>query len=62
MYKIKAKRLEKGWSQEELEQKSGVSRAIISALETKQEAQTSTATLLKLSHALGCTVNEIFIA
>ena len=62
MYRVKEKRKELGWSQEVLSEKSGVSRAIISALETDDSAQTSVGTLIKLGNAFGCRVADIFVA
>lgn len=62
MYRVKEKRKELGWSQEVLSEKSGVSRAIISALETDDSAQTSVRTLIKLANAFGCRVADIFVA
>lgn len=61
MYAVKKKREELGISQEELSKKSGVSRTIISALETKNDTITSTMTLLKIADALGCNVSDIFL-
>jgi len=61
-YKIREKRLELGISQEELAEMSGVSRSIISGLESGRVKVTTTETLLKLSQALGCRVKEIFFA
>ena len=62
MYRVKEKRKELGWSQEVLSEKSGVSRAIISALETDDSARTSVGTLIKLANAFGCRVADIFVA
>ncbi len=59
-YKIKEKRLELGISQEQLSEMSGVSRSIISGLESGKTTVTTTETLLKLSRALGCRVKDIF--
>jgi len=53
-------RRERGWSQQELAAKSGVSRAEVSAVETARQAP-STATALRLAAALGRTVEELFI-
>lgn len=47
-------------SQEELAKKSGVSRSIISGLETGKTLVTKTTTLQKIANALGKTINEIF--
>ena len=59
-FKIKEKRIELGMSQEQLSELSGVSRTIISGLESGKTTVTTTDTLLKLSNALGCRVKDIF--
>lgn len=59
-YRIKELRDEKRMTQEELAEKSGVSRTIISMLENKSSQSTSTKTLVKLATALGVTVDHIF--
>lgn len=61
-YRIKEVRESMGMTQEELAKKSGVSRGTIAALEKDSGAATSTKTLLKLAHALGTTVSQIFLA
>lgn len=61
-YNIKAIRESKGMSQEELSAKSGVSRPIISMLETGTRETTTTKTLLALAKALDVSVDEIFFA
>ena len=58
--KIKVMRVGKKMSQEELSQKSGVSRTIISELETGRREVTTTSTLIKIATALESTVTEIF--
>lgn len=60
-YRVKQKRQELKLSQAELADKSGVSRATISALENGDLKRTTTDTLIKLANALGCTVGEIFL-
>lgn len=60
-YKIKALRTELGMSQEALSESSGVSRAIISALESGREVTTTTETLSKLAKTLGVNVSDIFL-
>lgn len=60
-YRVKQKRQELKLSQAELADKSGVSRATISALENGDLKRTTTDTLIKLADALGCTVGEIFL-
>ena len=59
-YKIKMMREKKKMTQEALSEKAGVSRAIISRLESGAEVVTTTETLLKIANALGCRVSEIF--
>lgn len=59
-FKIKQLRKESRMSQEELAEKSGVSRATISGLETKVNPITTTETLQKLASALNVEVSEFF--
>lgn len=59
-YKIKECREELNMSQTELSQKAGVSRTIISGLESGAITVTTTDTLLKISKALNKKVSEIF--
>lgn len=59
-YKIKERREELGMTQEELAEKSGISRTTISALETDCQKSTSSKTLLKIASALDTTVEHIF--
>ncbi len=65
MYSIKEKRIEKGWSQEKLADKSGVSRTTLSKLETAEEngdeVITTTDTLINIANALECSVSDIFL-
>lgn len=61
-YKIKEFREELKMSQEELSQKSGVSRATISGLESGRVTTTSTDTLFKIAEALNKKPNDIFLA
>lgn len=61
-YRIKEAREKKKMTQEELAEKSGISRATISALENGTMRATSTKTLLKLAEALGTTVESIFFS
>ena len=61
-YKIKELRDAKRMTQEELAEKSGVSRGTIVALESGNVKNTTTATLLKLAQGLGTTVDDIFFA
>lgn len=59
-YKIKHFREERAMTQEELAQKSGVSRGTISALENEESKNATTSTLMKLASALGVTLDELF--
>lgn len=59
-YKIKELREEKKMSQEDLSKKSGVSRTIISGLESGTIKETSTKTLRKIAVALEKKVSDIF--
>ena len=58
-YKIREVREAKNISQEELSQKSGVSRSIISALENGM-TNTTSKTLANIAKALGVSVDQIF--
>ncbi|MBQ6053028.1 MAG: helix-turn-helix transcriptional regulator [Clostridia bacterium] len=59
--KLKEIRKSKGMTQEELAEKSGVSRGTIVALENNEgKVVTKTSTLLKLAAVLGCAVSDIF--
>lgn len=60
-YKIREIRESKNLSQTELAEKSQVSRAIISGLESGRITETSTKTLVKIADALGCKVSDIFL-
>ena len=60
--KIKESRKSQQISQEKLAEMSGVSRTIISGIESGRIEITTTATLKKISKALGKTVEEIFFS
>lgn len=60
-FKIKERREEAGISQEELSKISGVSRTIISGLESGTITTTTTKTLVKIAEALGLKVSDIFL-
>jgi len=60
--KIKAYRMQKKLTQVELSTMAGVSRTTISGLESGRVVNTTADTLLKLSKALGGTINDIFFA
>lgn len=59
-YKIREARNKRKMSQQELAEKSGVSRATISGLETGRIKVTTTDTLLKISCALKMKISDIF--
>ena len=61
-YNIKQRREELNMSQEELSLKSGVSRSIISELESgKRVENTTIETIVKISRALDSPIQEIFL-
>lgn len=59
--KIKEIRKEKGITQTELAEKAGVSRTIVSGLESGVIKTTTTTTLTKIANALGKKVSDIFL-
>lgn len=59
-YRVKEIREKCGLSQEMLSKKSGVSRTIISGLESGTIKETSTKTLFKIAKALKVKVSDIF--
>ena len=59
-YRRKEIRKEKNMTQEQLAKESGVSRAIISGLESGRTTVTSTKTIMKIAKALQCEVSFIF--
>lgn len=60
-YTIKDIRQKHKMTQEELSKKSGVSRAIISGLESGERVVTSTETLSRLAKALESKVSDLFL-
>ena len=60
--KIKERREFLKMSQQELAEKSAVSRATISSLENNSERNTSTKILKRIASALDTTVGELFFA
>lgn len=60
MFRIREYREAENMTQEQLSKKSGVSRAIISGLESGSIKVTTTETLKKISSALGKNVSDIF--
>lgn len=61
LYRVREKRKELGMSQEELSEKAGVSRVIISKLENDEKVVTTTSTLLSIADAMNCRVSDIFL-
>ena len=59
--KITQLRNDNHWSQEELAEKAGVSRATICGLESGSISVTTTETLMKIASALGKKVSDIFL-
>lgn len=59
--KIKDIRISKDMTQEELAEKSGISRTTIHGLETGKITNTNTDTLLKIAAALGITIDGLFL-
>ena len=60
-YRIKELREEKRMTQEELSEKSGVSRTIISKLEQEKPVNMLTDTLSKIASALDVKVSSLFL-
>lgn len=58
--KLKKCRIDREMTQEELAQRSGVSRQTISSIENDGAAAATTKTLAKIAAALGTTVGELF--
>ena len=59
-YRIKELRIEKKMSQEELAEKSNVSRTTISTLESGSDRTVLTSTLQRIAAALDTTVDKLF--
>ena len=59
-FRIKEHRQKIGMSQQELSDKSGVSRTIISGLESGRITVTSTGTLAKIADVLNIEIGDIF--
>ncbi|WP_407717153.1 helix-turn-helix transcriptional regulator [Hornefia butyriciproducens] len=60
-YRIRELRNEMHITQEELARMSGVSRSIISELESGKREVTTTDTIIKIASALGKKPNDIFL-
>lgn len=60
-YRIREIREQKGISQAELCEKTGITRATIWRLETEPDAVTTSKTLCKISDVLGVTIDELFL-
>ena len=61
LFRVKEEREKKGMTQEELAKKAGVSRTIISGLESGTINVTTTKTLKKIAEALDKNVSDIFL-
>ena len=60
-FRIKEIREREHMTQEELAKGSGVSRQLISLLETGKLTVTKTDTLVRLSQQLGCKIQDLFL-
>jgi transcriptional regulator with XRE-family HTH domain len=60
--KIKQLREEKDWAQQELADKTGISRPTISQIENGMVHSPSADNLIKIANALEVDVNELFVA
>lgn len=58
--KLKEARTKKGWTQQELAEKSGVSRTTICLLENHKADCANTNTLVRLADALNMKVSSLF--
>ena len=61
VYKGKLLRIAKGLTQDQLSAESGVSRSIISGLESGRTEITTTKTLLHIANALGVQLDDLFL-
>lgn len=59
-YRIKEIREKQKMTQEQLEQKSGISRQTISAIENGRAENVMVGTLLAIANALGMTIDDLF--
>ena len=58
-FNVKRFREEKGWTQSELSERSGVGRITISRMESGALEETSAGTLIKLANALECDMGDL---
>jgi|MGYP000014894370 transcriptional regulator with XRE-family HTH domain len=59
MFRIKERRMELDMSQEQLAQKSGISRMTISMLENGKQQDIKVSTLKRLAENLQCTIADL---
>ena len=59
--RLKELRIERGISQEELAEKSGISRTTLSKIENNEEAAVNTRTIAKLAEVFDVKPSEIFL-
>ena len=57
--KVKALRMRKGMTQEELSKKAGISRQTLSYIETGKTVNITVATLMKLAEVLECKADDL---
>ena len=60
-YRVEEFRKRRGMTQEQLAEKSGISRQTINDIETDNEKTVKSSTLLKLAKALETTVQDLFL-
>lgn len=60
-FRIEELRKKRRWSQEELAEKSGVSRTIITRLESTPDVTTTTKTLQAIADAFGVSIKYLFL-
>lgn len=59
--RLKELRIERGISQEELAEKSGISRTTLSKIENNEEVNVNTRTIAKIADAFNVMPSEIFL-
>ena len=62
VFRIREIREDKGISQLELSEKSGVTRATLWRLESEDGCEATTITLTKIANALGVPLSDLFLA